>query len=224
MLLRSKIIYWGSKENQNYSSGCDILLVGYEDDENLGLRYICSFLNYHNVRAQIQPYHKSAKDAVLDRIQKDKPEIVGFSLIFQRMLGDFKGLIEYLRYRGVTAHFTMGGHFPTIEFKQVLEMIPGLDTVIRHEGEETLLELFRNLHSPDLWPQVKGIAYRTGRNVEVTAPRPLIKDLDSLPFPVRSNELRNTGLASVIASRGCYYDCNFCSIQELSIYYTPIMF
>ncbi|MCE8424089.1 MAG: radical SAM protein [Candidatus Methanoperedens sp.] len=133
------------------------------------------------------------------------------------MLTDFKGLIEYLRDNGVTSHFTMGGHFPTIEFQKVLDMIPGLDTVVRHEGEETLLELYRNLHSPDLWGQIRGIAYRIGSNVEVTPPRPLIKDLDSLPFPTRNSEPRTNmglGMASVLASRGCYYNCTFCSIKE----------
>ena len=205
-----------SPEKQS-SSGCDILLVGYEDDENLGLRYISAFLRDHGVKVEIEPYQKSAKDAILERIRKEKPKIVGFSLIFQRMLSDFKELIEYLRESGVAAHFTMGGHFPTIEFQKVLEMIPGLDTVVLHEGEETMLELYRNLNSPDLWPKIRGIAYREGMSIRVTLPRQLIRDLDSLPFPVRHDELRThmgLGMVSVLASRGCYYNCSFCSIRE----------
>ncbi len=196
---------------------CDILLVGYEDDENMGLRYISAFLKVHGVKAEIEPFQKSARDAILERIRKERPEIIGFSLIFQRMLPDFKELIEYLRDNGVAAHFTMGGHFPTIEFYKILEMIPGLDTVVRHEGEKTLLELYQNLNNPDLWPRIEGIAFRTGKSIRVTTPRPLIKDLDALPFPARDNELRThmgIGIASVLASRGCYYDCTFCSIRE----------
>ena len=199
------------------SNSCDILLVGYEDEENMGLRYIAAYLKDHNVRAEIEPYRKSARDAILERIRKERPEIVGFSLIFQRMLPDFKGLIEYLRDNGVNAHFTIGGHFPTIESYKILEMIPGLDTVVRHEGEETLLELYRNLNNPDFWQQIKGIAFRTANNIKVTTPRPLIMDLDSLPFPVRNDELMThmgLGLASILTSRGCYYDCTFCSIRE----------
>ncbi len=65
------------------------------------------------------------------------------------MLPDFSDLICYLRNKGVKAHFNMGGHFPTVEYEETLKLIPGLDTLVRHEGEFTLLELFQQLDPPD---------------------------------------------------------------------------
>lgn len=199
------------------SCGCEVLLVGYEDEENLGLRSIAAFLNENGVRSEVESYNPSLKEDVLKRILIERPKIVGFSLIFQRMLFDFADLISYLRDKGVKAHFTIGGHFPTFEFKNALKLIPGLDTVVRHEGEHTLLELYQHLDSPDRWHQIKGLAFRLNGKIGVCPPRPLIADLDSLPFPMRSTVFRfhrGLGFCSILTSRGCLYNCSFCSIQK----------
>jgi radical SAM superfamily enzyme YgiQ (UPF0313 family) len=196
---------------------CDILLVGYEDEENLGIRSIASFLGTRGLAAKIEPFRNSLKEKILHRIRTDRPKIVGFSLIFQGMIPDFAELAEYLRSMGVSSHFTIGGHFPTLDPDGTLKLMPAIDTVIRHEGEETLLELYQNLDNPSLWSQIRGLAYRKEGRLIVTPPRPLIRDLDSLPFPVRENNIkthRGLGTCSMLASRGCYYNCSFCSIRQ----------
>ena len=198
-------------------STCDILLVGYEGQENLGMRSVAAYLEREGIRVEIEPLPASSKERICARILRDTPAVVGFSLIFQRMLFDFAGLISYLRDNGVTAHFTVGGHFPSFEPKAILDSIGGLDSVVRHEGEQTLLELFRNLHHPESWTHIKGLAFRRNGNVEVTEPRPLIANLDTLPYPVRRARPashRGLGVCSIAASRGCYYNCSFCSIHE----------
>jgi anaerobic magnesium-protoporphyrin IX monomethyl ester cyclase len=133
------------------------------------------------------------------------------------MLPEFVELIKYLRINGVKSHFTIGGHLPSIEFHKILELIPEIDSVVRHEGELTLLELFNNLDTPENWPNIKGIAYRKGKTIESTPPRPLITDLDSLPFPTRRERLdtfRDHGICPIQASRGCFYNCSYCSIRQ----------
>jgi anaerobic magnesium-protoporphyrin IX monomethyl ester cyclase len=196
--------------------GCDILLVGYETEENIGLRSIAAFLESRGLLIGIEPYENSRKEDVFKRIFEEKPKLVCFSLIFQRMLPDFSDLICYLRNKGVSAHFNMGGHFPTIEYEETLKLIPGLDTLVRHEGEFTLLELFQELDNSDSWSEIKGLAFIKNGNLTVTDPRPLINDLDSIPFIVRSRNIqtyRELGACSILASRGCYYNCSFCSVQ-----------
>ncbi|CAG1003781.1 MAG: radical SAM protein [Candidatus Methanoperedens sp.] len=196
---------------------CDVLLIGYEELENLGMRSIAAFLAKHGIKVKIEPYGISLKENILASIRREEPKIVGFSLIFQRMLFEFADLIAYLRQNGVTAHFTMGGHFPSIEYRGTLESITGLDSVVRGEGEYTLLELFQYLDQPDLWSGIEGLAYRRDGEIRVTSPRPLIQDLDSLPYPIRRNQTathRGLGICSLLGSRGCYYNCSFCSIQQ----------
>lgn len=200
----------------NNTTPIDVLLVGYEDEENLGLRSIAAYLKDNSVNVAIEPYHSPKKEVILQKIHQVSPKIVGFSLIFQRMLFDFAELISFLRKDGVSAHFTMGGHFPTIDYKEIFKIIPGLDSVVRHEGEKTLLELYNHIDNSDTWPHIKGIAYRDNGKIRETPPRPLIEDLDTLPFPLRSERVstvRGLGIYSVLASRGCHYDCSFCSIQ-----------
>lgn len=202
--------------NHDTKEGCDILLVGYETEENIGLRSIAAFLEFKGLKVGIEPYETSRKEDVFKRILKEKPKLVCFSVIFQRMLPDFADLVYYLRNKGVEAHFNMGGHFPTIEYEETLKLIKGLDTVVRHEGEFTLFELFQHLNQPDSWPEIKGLAFMRNGSLEVTAPRPLIEDLDSLPFIVRNCNIRTSrglGMCSMLASRGCYYNCSFCSVQ-----------
>jgi anaerobic magnesium-protoporphyrin IX monomethyl ester cyclase len=57
----------------------------------------------------------SDPEAILNRIGRVKPDVVGFSLIFQYMAPDFARVIAALRETGVTAHFTMGGHYASFE-------------------------------------------------------------------------------------------------------------
>ncbi len=195
----------------------DVCLIGYEEGENLGLRYIAAFLEKNGVKVALEPYDPGTKAELLQQIRETRPRIVGFSLIFQRMLPDFTELISYLREHGVTAHFTIGGHFPTVEYAAALAAVPGLDSVVRGEGELTLLELFQKIDRPDSWPGIKGLAFRLNGNILGNPPRPLIPDLDILPFPKRNHETqrqRGLGMSTLLASRGCYYNCTFCSIRQ----------
>lgn len=196
---------------------CDVILLGSEGQENLGLRSVAAYLENAEVRVEIEPLEDFDKERILAAVRRRNPRVVGFSLIFQRMLDSFVDLIGYLRAHGVGAHFTIGGHYPTFEYEDMLRSIPGLDSVVRQEGELTLLELFEKIDRPEAWSEILGLAYRHDGEVRVNPPRPLIGDLDSLPFPVRKRDgatHRGIGIRSLAASRGCYYDCTFCSIHE----------
>jgi anaerobic magnesium-protoporphyrin IX monomethyl ester cyclase len=195
----------------------DILLIGNEDEENLSMRSVAAFLMNAGIRVGIEPYKSGRKEAILRRIIKDNPTIIGYSISFQAMIPDFAELTDYLRKNGVSRHITAGGHIPTIAPETVFEMMPELDTVVRHEGELTLPELYKNVDKPDLWPGIRGLVVRRNGVIEVTPPRPLIEDLDTLPFPVRSDSFetfRGLGIGQMLASRGCPYQCSFCSIHQ----------
>ena len=199
------------------SDRTDVLLIGFEGQENLGLRSVAAFLEREGIGVDIIPLDSTRTDELLRRIRLANPRIIGLSLIFQRMREDYAALIGHLREQGVTAHLTVGGHYPTFEYESMLSSIPGLDTVVRYEGEETLLELVRQLDRPKSWPSIKGLAFRSNSQILATPLRPLIADLDSLPFPVRNPDgatHRGIGIRSIAGSRGCYYDCTFCSIHE----------
>lgn len=194
----------------------DVCLIGYEEGENLGLRSIAAFLQRNGVRVELLPYDPADEAGLARKVRAATPAIVGFSLIFQRMLPDFAELITRLRQARVKAHFTMGGHFPTVEPRALLAAVPGLDSVVRGEGEYTLLDLLRAVDRPESWPEIPGLAYRVDGEIRLNPPRPLIADLDTLPFPLRNptrQQQRRLGLTTLLASRGCYFNCSFCSIR-----------
>lgn len=197
--------------------GHDILLLGYDSDNNLSIRSLAAFLLEHGIRIEIDTCESSRKEAILQKILRGNPKIVGFSIAFQSMLDEFSEVIGYLRRNGIRAHFTAGGHIPTIASKGIFEIVPGLDSAVRHEGEYTLLELYQNLDTPDLWPAIRGLVWPRGGVIHAAPPRPLIADLDSLPFPSRCESFQTSWqqkVCSIVASRGCNYNCSFCSIRQ----------
>ena len=150
------------------------------------------------------------------RLRADPPLVVGFSLIFQFFLPQFRRLAAELRRAGITSHFTIGGHYPSLCHDEVLGLFPELDSVVRYEGELTLVDLVDRLASGDDWQETPGIAYlRSGQVVE-SSPRALIHDLDALPFPYRPFEpeqIIGFPTLPLLGSRGCARRCSFCSIH-----------
>jgi anaerobic magnesium-protoporphyrin IX monomethyl ester cyclase len=196
---------------------CDILLVGYEEGENLGLRSMASYLRQFDIEVRVEPYDPENKNKILAVSTECSPMVVGFSMIFQRFLPDFADLISYLRGHDVSCHFTMGGHFPSIDSRFVLEYIPGLDSVVRCEGELTVHELLNHIRERSPFDDIPGLTFRSGRSIRMNPPRRLIKDLDTLPVPVRDRcayKILDVGVSTLLSSRGCFYDCSFCSIRQ----------
>lgn len=201
----------------NGFSNNHVMLVGYENQENLGLRSIIAYLQTMGYRVHLVPFLSGQDGLVLEEVKKHQPILIGFSLIFQFSIETFSALMRYLRLHQVSAHFTAGGHFPSLRPAETLELIPELDTIVRFEGEETLLELLRHLESRRDWSSIKGIAYRDNGAIIETPLRPFIENLDALPFVYRNGEQKTVGeipTASMLASRGCHFNCSFCSIRQ----------
>jgi len=191
-----------------------IVLVGLEDQDNLGLRYLSSRLRQMGHCTRIVTVTEGP-GPVLGAIQELVPHIVGFSLIFQYLVPQFARLLAGLRANGVTAHFTMGGHYASFEPEALLAAIPALDSVVVFEGEDTLLELAEHIAAAADWRCVAGIAYRGRTGTTLNPVRPGRRDLDELPWPDRDDidyTRQQLPLASIIGGRGCPWKCSFCSI------------
>lgn len=192
-----------------------LLLVGFQDQDNLGLRYLVSAVRQAGFAARIVTYQSNPAPLV-DLVLRERPDVVGFSLIFQYMAPDFGRVIQALRDAGATAHITMGGHYPSFDYGEVLRRIPGVDSIVRFEGEPTLVELLATLAAGGDWRAVQGLAFRADGEIAATPLRPSVRDLDTLPWPDREDidyTEHDMPTASVLGSRGCPWDCSFCSIR-----------
>ena len=191
-----------------------VLLVGFQDQDNLGLRYLASSLRAAGHEIRIESFGTEAGPLV-DAARRWTPDVIGFSMIFQFMAPDFAQVITALRAAGVEGHFTMGGHYASFAPDTLLQLIPELDSVVRFEGELTLVELTAAIVEERPWHDIPGIAWRDREGVHAAPPREDAADLDTLPWPERDDIAYDEQVlptASVLASRGCPYKCSFCSI------------
>src|SRR5579885_752870 len=113
----------------------------------------------------------------------------------------------------------LGGPQPSSVPDLLLERFDFIDLVVIGEGEKTLEDLVRLDFDPDKYAEIPGIAYRAGGEIKRSAARPLVENMDELPFPDYSlincedYEPHQIGAfkAHVEVGRGCPYNCTFCS-------------
>jgi len=116
-----------------------------------------------------------------------------------------------------------GQHFSSTA-QESLEEYPEIDVIVRGEGEETLVELTKAIGKNANFSGIEGISFRKQNEIRHNPPRPLIDNLDSLPFPgyhfvkdyahlyhftMMAGSKARYGM--VEASRGCPHNCTFCS-------------
>lgn len=193
-----------------------VILVAFEEQDNLGIGYIASVLLQNEIRVKIIDFRIGKKN-ILHQIMVYNPIIIGFSIIFQYYIYEFKDLINYLRENGIVCHLTAGGHYPSMRYIDLFTVIPELDSIVLFEGEYTFLELVQSLYSNKSWRDIKGIAYKDAGSVTTNSLRPIEKDLDNFPIPVRKplpEYALKKKYATILAGRGCHYNCSFCSIRE----------
>lgn len=192
-----------------------VVLVGFLAQGNLGLGYLAATLKEAGHSVTVLDF-ESAPEEILQTIARTRPVLVGFSLIFQFYIRRFGALIRFLRENGIACHFTMGGHYPSLSHEQTLATVPELDSVVRFEGELTLLDLVEALGMGAEWRQIPGLAHTGPAGMVSTCERRLIDDLDRLPYPERDFEpeiVLGRKAMPLLASRGCARTCSFCSIH-----------
>jgi len=119
-----------------------------------------------------------------------------------------------------------GGVHATFTAQDTLQHIKDIDIVVRGEGEITSLELANCLlrGSRDYSP-INGISFRDGDKIKHNKPRIRIRNLDELPFPLTSLpdwaayisplESSDTPSLHTMTSRGCPFNCIFCSSASM---------
>jgi len=161
------------------------------------------------------PNHSLWKE--VEKVIKDyRPDLVGITFMSTKM-GSIEKII--LISKKIFPHIpvVLGGAHPSVLYKSSLEQTKA-DFVILGEGEKTFTELVNELQNRGSnFEKIKGLAFRSkDGKIITTPPRPLIKDLDSLPLPDRESlykleTYRPDDLSMVMTSRGCPYNCTFCS-------------
>jgi radical SAM superfamily enzyme YgiQ (UPF0313 family) len=112
------------------------------------------------------------------------------------------------------------GEYFSAHQKESLEEYPLLNLALHGEPELTLGEVARTLKAESSLDEVQGMAYRKGNEVIVNPPRPLLEELDQLPYPSRHlmnhslyrSPENNRPITVIHTQRGCPARCIFCSV------------
>lgn len=129
-------------------------------------------------------------------------------------IGPSIAVADYIREKFPRHKIIMGGPYPSVRYS---ELIPNhADACAVGEAEETCIELAAGRPLSE----IAGLAYAENGGARFNGRRPLIEDLDALPFPawqlghVRKYRLEHTKRNPVlptITSRGCPFNCIFCA-------------
>jgi hypothetical protein len=110
--------------------------------------------------------------------------LVGISLMSNQFV-QAAGVSRFLKPRGLSAPLIWGGVQPTVEPEECMHHA---DMICVGEGEEAVVELADRMERGDPYDDVRNIWLNTERGVVRNPLRPLLRDLDALPFPDYSCE------------------------------------
>jgi anaerobic magnesium-protoporphyrin IX monomethyl ester cyclase len=187
----------------------------------IGLGYISAVLKKAGYHVQCIDACNMTWKLLEEKILESKPDVVGITCwTFARGRAFKTGNIA--RSCCPDAKIIIGGQHATFLPEQTMDAA-NADFVVLREGEKTIVELIQTIQKNGDFSKVKGIAYRDGDKIFITTPRPFISDLDTITFPDYDDfnlddykGLPDSGrrAAGIITSRGCPFDCNYCSSKE----------
>lgn len=195
----------------------------------VGTTYLAAVLERAGIPVAI--WDGQVEPAGLDSLQQElrrlQPGVVGVT-VYSPMVAQAAAVAELVKRVCPRTPVVVGGIHPTVLPEAMLEM-GAVDVVVRGEAEPVIVELCRRLLASQDPRGLPGVSVRWGDTVSHGPDIPLVDHLDSLPPPARhllkheryrpAPEITMTdprAIQSLITSRGCPYQCIFCSARLLS--------
>jgi radical SAM superfamily enzyme YgiQ (UPF0313 family) len=187
--------------------------------------------HHHVAVADLILVQRQVRDMVEQLMRDHNPEVVGMSIMtFQRRTA--ARLVELLRKLKPDVKIVVGGYDPSLDSEAYEPM--DIDFLVRGEGEVTFRDLLRALEAGERFDRICGLSYREGsasrenreqRNNHEwvhnpTRPVHRLEDGEIRPPNRDARVLKGYTLLGrqvdvIETSRGCTYDCSFCSIIEM---------
>jgi len=190
----------------------------------MGLAYLAAILEKYGYNVEILDASVLGlnHEQVLVELERRKPDLVGITAT-TAMINSALEVAKNVKKNLPETFVVLGGAHVTFAYQTVMKENPYVDVACIGEGEYTLLELVQTLEKEKNIENVKGIVFRRDGNLIKTQPRPFIENLDELPFPARhllpmdkyKAFGKNMILGTILTSRGCPFNCIFCSSSLL---------
>jgi radical SAM superfamily enzyme YgiQ (UPF0313 family) len=184
----------------------------------LGILYLSSYLKARGIGVSVFDTTFKSFPGFSAYIAGERPPVVGIS---SNLLTKLNVLKQIRCCKEAGCRVIVGG--PDVPEYAEQYVASGADAAVIGEGEETTLELLEALSKGGPTGSIRGIVFRSDDGQIVrTPPRPLIPDIDSIPFPDREaidmeeyigvwKRRHGMGSVSLICARGCPYTCTWCS-------------
>ena len=185
----------------------------------LGLAYLHAYLEKQGNTVETlfmndYPYDDCYR-TVLDKLKDFRPEVVGFNILTSNRVSTCH-LIGHIHEHFPEMKILIGGIHTSAMYDQLIRKYPYVVAVVG-EGELTAAELLAKFGKNEPIDGVAGIAFNRGGEVVLTPARPLISDLDELPFPKHEVFFYPDVIAAcILTTRGCPFRCSFCALDLVS--------
>jgi radical SAM superfamily enzyme YgiQ (UPF0313 family) len=162
-------------------------------------------------------------DEIMNELSGCAPDVIG---IYSTTFGWDKAIFTADEIHkagfGNRPYIIVGGPYPIAVQEKCIHDSEAVDAVITGEGEVTMVEVMERLSKGEGLEGVEGLIYRSGGEVVINPPRPLIEDVDGLPFPAREllgsamdyvpppATYKRRPVAVMMTARGCNRNCIFC--------------
>ncbi len=186
----------------------------------LGVAYLAAVLKQNNFKVEIYDMHIKAlqPEDIIKQYRNSKPKIVAISSTTPTFPNALR-ITKLLKAWDNNVITVIGGAHATSSPTECISS-KSVDYVVIGEGEITMLDLVDSLiKGSKILSEVKGIGYKDiYGNVQISESQIRILDLDTLPYPAR--ELLDIESyyqkGSIVSSRGCPYNCNYCSCAVIA--------
>ncbi|MBR9706087.1 B12-binding domain-containing radical SAM protein, partial [Candidatus Pacearchaeota archaeon] len=151
------------------------------------------------------------KDKIMQRIRDSKPDIVAFSITSMEY-GWATDIAKKVKKENL-ALTIFGGPHPTY-FPDFIKN-DFVDIVCIGEGEGAFVDLANAIDKKEDHTKIQNLWVKKDGKIHKNELRPLIEDLDSLPFPDKEiyykyKFIKDLPTKRIIVSRGCPYACSYC--------------
>lgn len=181
----------------------------------INLAYLASFLNKSGFECRILDADllRLSDKKIIDQIKIFQPDAVGLSINIANVRESIDLAKKIKTEFGIL--ILAGGPFATSSYTKILGT-GVIDVIARGESEITLSEIMNRF--PD-FSKIRGVSFLHKGHIVSTINRGLIKDIDTLPFPVYDSlpdlglyhgRARRKPFAPILTSRGCPFSCIYC--------------
>ena len=179
----------------------------------LGLGHLAAVLENSGFEVDIIDLNVESSTALERVLSRERPGVVGVSCAIGNarqalaVVGRVKTLFP-------ECFVVVGGPYASTMGEMMLVRHWQIDAAVVGEGEVTLVELSERLQNKQSVSHVNGLIFRDGSKIRSNSARDPFEVLDSLPFPAREKlpmKLYGENAGVLFTSRGCPYQCAFCS-------------